>query len=398
MNKNPLNITTGITLNSTYFADYALDIFTNSFDNFYTAPFAVILGLWGSLFSEYMRRQESKLSYEWDTENLDKQELDRVEYSKALQEYRNKKHDNTAEFPLYHKYLKYLVSLLVTVLAMGLVGLDIGAFILFRVWIRMQLTSYGKAEKLLTGNIGAAMLNAFCMVVLTQIYKRIAEKLTDWENPRTKTEYENNIIIKLFAFEFVNSYGTLFYMAFLRSVTIPGGFFGLGYDDDCGSDSCMSLLTIQISMALLIKPFPRFFSSVIVPFITTFLKRLKKSKNLKNIAEQINEIAIEGGKVREGQLTFQEFQEYIFISTEKNKIELGASIRNEYMEKVLLFGYIMLFSASFTLGPLVLLLVLLFDIRVDAKAYLWTHRRDVAEPVQNIGLHPLLFKYDWNCS
>jgi hypothetical protein len=46
----------------------------------------------------------------------------------------------------------------------------------------------------------------------------------------------------------------------------------------------------------------------------------------------MNEIAIEGEKVREGQLTFQEFQEYIFISTEKNKIELGVSIRNEYME------------------------------------------------------------------
>jgi hypothetical protein len=80
---------------------------------------------------------------------------------------------------------------------MGIVGLDIGAFILFRVWVRIQLTSYGKAEKLLIGNIGAVMLNAFCMVVLTQvclllrffifffiyliliqIYKRIAKKLT----------------------------------------------------------------------------------------------------------------------------------------------------------------------------------------------------------------------------
>ena len=52
---------------------------------------------------------------------------------------------------------------------MGLVGLDIGTFILFRVWVRLQLTSYGSSEKLLIGNIGAAFLNAVCMVVLTKV-------------------------------------------------------------------------------------------------------------------------------------------------------------------------------------------------------------------------------------
>ena len=44
-----------------------------------------------------------------------------------------------------------------------------------------------------------------------------------------------------------------------------------------------------------------------------------------------------------------------------------------------------MFSASFTLGPLFLLLIVLFDIRVDAKRLIWLHRRPVARRVQNIG-------------
>ena len=36
------------------------------------------------------------------------------------------------------------------------------------------------------------------------------------ENHRTDTEYTNNLIIKIFAFYFVNSYTSLFYMAFFK--------------------------------------------------------------------------------------------------------------------------------------------------------------------------------------
>ena len=66
--------------------------------------------------------------------------------------------------------------------------------------------------------------------------------------------------------------------------------------------------------------------------IRTFFIRLKRNKNLENLADKRHEIAMEGEKTRKGQLTFQEFQEFVFVSTEKNKIELGNNIRYEYME------------------------------------------------------------------
>ena len=38
------------------------------------------------------------------------------------------------------------------------------------------------------------------------------------ENHRTQTSYEDALIIKLFGFQFVNSYTSLFYIAFFRQV------------------------------------------------------------------------------------------------------------------------------------------------------------------------------------
>ena len=38
------------------------------------------------------------------------------------------------------------------------------------------------------------------------------------ENHRTQTEYDDALILKLFAFQFVNSYTSLFYIAFFRTV------------------------------------------------------------------------------------------------------------------------------------------------------------------------------------
>ena len=57
-------------------------------------------------------------------------------------------------------------------------------------------------------------------MIMSVIYKIIVVKLTHWENYRTKTEYNDNLIIKLFIFEFVNNYGPLIYLAYFRNVYI----------------------------------------------------------------------------------------------------------------------------------------------------------------------------------
>lgn len=44
-----------------------------------------------------------------------------------------------------------------------------------------------------------------------------------------------------------------------------------------------------------------------------------------------------------------------------------------------------LFAVSFSLAPLIAMLVLVIDIRVDAKRMLWLNRRPIAYIAQDIG-------------
>lgn len=50
-----------------------------------------------------------------------------------------------------------------------------------------------------------------------QIYSIAAVKLTEWECPRTQSEYESRLTFKLFILQFVNYYSSLFYIAFFKS-------------------------------------------------------------------------------------------------------------------------------------------------------------------------------------
>jgi hypothetical protein len=62
----------------------------------------------------------------------------------------------------------------------------------------------------------ASILNAIQIQGMTVIYGAIADALTDRENHRTDTEYEDSLIAKVFMFQFVNSYASLFYVAFIQ--------------------------------------------------------------------------------------------------------------------------------------------------------------------------------------
>ncbi len=56
------------------------------------------------------------------------------------------------------------------------------------------------------GGVAAGVLNAVSIMVFGMAYRNVAKRLTDWENHRTESDYENNLILKNFVFQFVNSY------------------------------------------------------------------------------------------------------------------------------------------------------------------------------------------------
>ena len=76
---------------------------------------------------------------------------------------------------------------------------------------------------------------------------------------------------------------------------------------------------------------------------------------------------------------------YLHIGVEHTKPTSNENIAEEYTQKVILFGYIMLFGSSFWLAPLILLLICVFDLRIDALSSLWLYRRPTGYKAQDIG-------------
>ncbi|GFW28254.1 hypothetical protein TNCV_4639211 [Trichonephila clavipes] len=54
------------------------------------------------------------------------------------------------------------------------------------------------------------------------------------ENHQTQSQYNDALVIKLFAFQFANTYASLFYTAFFRRCASYAGFYGVDLIEHLG--------------------------------------------------------------------------------------------------------------------------------------------------------------------
>merc|ERR1719198_1092624 len=94
----------------------------------------------------------------------------------------------------------------------------------------------------------------------------IAAKLTDEENHKTDTNYEDALVLKSFVFNFINSYTGLFYIGFLAKLT------GQPCSGPDGKDNCMSALNIALGTIFVSRLVVGNIQEVIVPLVNSYLK------------------------------------------------------------------------------------------------------------------------------
>jgi anoctamin-10/anoctamin-7 len=83
----------------------------------------------------------------------------------------------------------------------------------------------------------AAVINALQIQLLNYVYGSVADRLTEYENHKTDSKHENALIAKTFLFKFINSYNSLFYIAFIKH-------FHVG----CAEGGCMYELQNQLGI------------------------------------------------------------------------------------------------------------------------------------------------------
>lgn len=346
---------------------YSIDVIKSSSDNQFTPAFAFIICVWGTVFLEIWKRKQATLAHRWHVENFDMAEQQRPEFfgtefyqdpfTKQLKEY----------YPFRRRFFKYLFSIFILLVMVCVVFISVSSVILYRVYTDISVCKDDTKCKFLHGTVIATLLNTTSIMILGKIYNFLAVKLTDWENHQTESAYNDALIIKLFAFQFANTYTSLFYIAFFRKDLGGNGIFGMGreYQDNCGKqdqDNCMSLLSFQVLVLMIMKPIPKFIKDIIIPSLV----------KLYRICIGVNQISVNSKQH--------------FLMREMFKPTVENFRLEEFSEKVIAYGYIMLFAASFPLAPLLALGFNAFDLRLDAKRLLWWNRRPIPYRDNDIGI------------
>ncbi|XP_034019406.1 anoctamin-6 [Thalassophryne amazonica] len=365
-------------LNSTCEASKKLCIF----DNFGTLVFAVFMAVWVTLFLEFWKRYQAELEYEWDTvEFLEQEEPPRPEYeARCIYERKNPVTQVKEKVPYTKcgRCLRVSIGMGTVLFWILLILASIVAIIVYRLAVFFTFSAKMRAQNLkelepfieyvtpqMATSVTASIISFVVIMILNILYERVAIWITDFELPRTKTEYENSLTLKMFLFQFVNYYSSCFYIAFAKgkAVGYPGDPVYLlekYRNEECDPGGCLIELTTQLSIIMGGKAIWNNIQEVLLPWVKNLIFRYCTRVSSEKVIPRWE-------------------QDYQLQPIG----QLG--LFYEYLEMVIQFGFVTLFVASFPLAPVLALVNNLFEIRVDAWKITTQFRRMVPEKAQDIG-------------
>lgn len=251
--------------NLTEIGEIVVSGFAVTFDNALTPWYGIFVCAWATVMNEFWKRRTSKLSFRWDTNDYKHSEVTRPEWIGT----HTRKSPITGRMEQYEPYKIQtglrLFSWLVVLFCIFVVILAICGFIAFQAYAIRQF-----ADTPLAATVIPALVNLVSIVVLDYLYKKIVIPwLLGIENWKKESEHENSYIIKAFLFDFVNLYGSLFYIGVVKPwVSLTGVFGRHDWKDTCAFNSCMAELMIQLVILFLVgHPFRLFRRYFLTGFI-----------------------------------------------------------------------------------------------------------------------------------
>ncbi|XP_023339966.1 anoctamin-1 isoform X4 [Eurytemora carolleeae] len=357
------------------------------FDNGTTVFFAVFMSLWAVFFLECWKRYSAEISHRWDVFGYDpEEEHPRPEYLVKL---RNVK-DKTVNFitqtsepkpPFWKMKLPgILISWTSVYLLIFLAVAAVIAVILYRMSMVVALAAVH--DSTIRGNwslfisMTGAGINLVLILLFNWFYEQIAFWLTEKELRRTQTEFDDSLTLKIYLFQFVNYYFSIFYIAFIKGQYIgrPGAYIRFfGYrQEECSPGGCFMELCIQLGIIFFGK---QFFMSIL-EYYMPLLWRLFNLIKLRH-----GTLSCLGGKDKQKE---ENTPQYV---RDFKLVEWGhQGLFYEYLEMVIQYGFITIFVCAFPLAPLLAFLNNILEMRLDAKKLLILHRRPVAQKVRDIGI------------
>ncbi|XP_061578497.1 anoctamin-10 [Cololabis saira] len=303
--------------------------------------------LWSTVVMELWKRRSSSLSYRWGTLHL----------AERFAEPRPGFHGDLGVnpvtgrveplFPEWQRHLRMaLVSVPVVGLFLGLVVLGMLCFY----WAEAQVQQLHKDwDSLLSQTFlyMPSVLHILYTNMLATVYKRVAQSLTEYENHREESAFQNHLTGKVLVFTFFNYFTVLFHIAFFKQ-DVP-------------------LLRKRLASLLIVTQLVNQVTEIVIPFLVDrFISAPHRSE-------------------REDDSEEDKFRNQRILPP-------FPGLFAEYIELLVQFGYLSLFSCVFPLTAVLLLLNNLTEIRSDAYKVCKLFRKPFSPPAANMGVWQMAFE------
>lgn len=324
---------------------FIVQMSTGSIDSVFIPLYCSFLSLWITFFNKFWKRHELELAKVWNASSTKSADEEREEYvhEKTI-DIRSKE---VKKVDLSRNRLRNVTW------TTGLIILGLGLIIGIYIGVTYLQNAYL-----------AGVVNGFAIFILSLIYKYFAWFLTNMENHHYKENWDNSYIIKIYAFQFVNSYLSLFAISFIDQ-SVNSLFYSMA----------SIFITSQILNNFLNFIVPYFIDKYLVDnFLKEFEKvhgSLEEDKEKKRVYE-IEESYIKGAP---NQPLLQ-----IFLPQASTQLIFA------YLDTIIQIGYLTMFSNAFPLAPLLSILANIWVIKGHVRNMIITQRRSIALGAKNIGI------------
>ncbi|XP_064556786.1 anoctamin-1 isoform X1 [Drosophila montana] len=356
-------------------------------DNEMTMVFAFVMAIWAVVYLELWKRYSAGLVHRWGltgfnhhVEHPRPQYLAKISNSKRFSDKLNDpKTTFDPDVPFWStKFLPNFTSYSIMVLFICISLIAVAAIIIYRMAQRASHTILANENtmtyRIMVLPITAGFLDLIVISILDMVYSHLAVRLTNYEYCRTQTEYDESLTIKNYVFQFVNYYSSLFYIAFLKGkfVGYPSKYNRIFSfrQEECNPGGCLMELCVQLVIIMVGKQAVNAIVEMLIPFLKRTAKEFSQRYDwYRRHSEQ-----------KLVPSTNQFTEDFNLLPTEKS------SLYEEYLEMVVQYGFITLFSLAFPLAPLLALINNVIEVRLDAIKMLRFMRRPVGMRARNIGV------------
>ncbi|KAM6968229.1 anoctamin-10 [Aplochiton taeniatus] len=318
--------------------------------------FAVFNLVWCTVILEVWKRTSASLAYSWGT----------LSRKKAFEEPRPGFHGvlgfnpvTGRQEPLYPNFQRqlrvYLVSVPFVLLCLYASLYVMMVYFLAEGW---ALDLHDRQPGFWTGVLLfiPSVLYAVVIEALNLLYRYAAEFLTEWENHRLESTYQNHLVLKVLVFNFFNCFASLFYIAFVMNDMVL---------------LRQSLATLLITSQIL--------NQIMEAFLPYWFQRRRNKKMHRRAQKHQKSLGD---------------RELPLVEQIKLEADMSAYLGtfDDYLELFLLFGYVSLFSCVYPLAAVLVVLNNLTEVYSDAFKMCQVFKRPFSDPASDIGVWQLAFE------